>query len=74
MTLLGLWLPILLTGSVLVETTFAWPGLGWLMATAVGDRDFPLTTGCIILGAGVVVVGSLCADLLQRLLDPRTAT
>ena len=72
--LLGLWLPMLLTGAVLVETTFAWPGLGWLMAEAVGSRDFPLATGCILLGAGAVVVGSVLADLLQRLVDPRTAT
>ncbi|MBW8773376.1 MAG: ABC transporter permease [Gemmatimonadetes bacterium] len=71
--LLGLWLPMLLTGAVLVETTFAWPGLGWLMAEAVGSRDFPLATGCILLGAATVVVGSLLADLLQRLIDPRTA-
>ncbi|MBW8772104.1 MAG: ABC transporter permease [Gemmatimonadetes bacterium] len=71
--LLGLWLPMLLTGAVLVESTFAWPGLGWLMAEAVGGRDYPLVTGCVILGAGAVVIGNLLADLLQRLLDPRLA-
>lgn len=71
--LLGLWLPMLLTGAVLVETTFAWPGLGWLMAEAVGGRDFPLATGCILVGATAVVVGSFLADLLHRLVDPRTA-
>jgi peptide/nickel transport system permease protein len=71
--LLGLWLPMLLTGAVLVETTFAWPGLGWLMAEAVGGRDYPLATGCILLGAGAVVVGTFLSDVLQRLLDPRVA-
>ncbi len=71
--LLGLWMPMLLTGAVLVESTFAWPGLGWLMAEAVGGRDYPLVTGCVILGAGAVVLGNLFADLLQRLLDPRLA-
>lgn len=69
--LLGLWLPMVLTGAVLVETTFAWPGLGWLMAEAVGSRDFPLVTGCIVFGAAAVVIGSFLADLLQRLIDPR---
>lgn len=69
--LLGLWMPMLLTGAVLVETTFAWPGLGWLMAEAVGGRDFPLATGCILLGAAAVVGGNLLSDLLQRLVDPR---
>jgi peptide/nickel transport system permease protein len=71
--LLGLWMPMLLTGAVLVETTFAWPGLGWLMAEAVGGRDYPLVTGCVVLGAAAVVLGNLLADLLQRLLDPRLA-
>lgn len=71
--LLGLWLPMLLTGAVLVETTFGWPGLGWLMAEGVGTRDYPLVTGCVLVGAAAVVVGNLLADLLQRILDPRTA-
>lgn len=71
--LLGLWLPMLLTGAVLVETTFAWPGLGWLMAEGVGTRDYPLVTGCVLLAAAAVVIGNLLADLLQRILDPRTA-
>lgn len=72
--LLGLWMPMLLTGAVLVETTFAWPGLGWLMAQAVGGRDYPLATGCVLLGAAAVVAGNLLADLLQRLFDPRVST
>ena len=70
-TLLGLWLPMLLTGSVLVEATFAWPGLGWLMAEAVGSRDYPLATGCVALGAAAIVAGNILADLLHRILDPR---
>lgn len=72
--LLGLWMPMLLTGSVLVETTFGWPGLGWLMAEAVGGRDYPLATGCVLLGAAVVIGGNIAADLMQRLLDPRLRT
>lgn len=70
-TLLGLWLPMLLTGAVLVEATFSWPGLGLLMAEAVGGRDYPLATGCVILGAGAIVIGNILGDLLHRLLDPR---
>ena len=69
--LLGLWMPMLLTGAVLVESTFAWPGLGWLMTEAVGGRDYPLVTGCVVLGAAAVIVCNIFADLLQRLLDPR---
>ena len=69
----GLWLPMILTGAVLVETTFAWPGLGWLMAESVGGRDYPVATACVLFGTGAVVLGSFVADLAQRLLDPRVA-
>jgi peptide/nickel transport system permease protein len=69
----GLWLPMILTGAVLVETTFAWPGLGWLMAESVGGRDYPVATACVLLGTAAVVAGSFVADLAQRLLDPRVA-
>ncbi|HEX7918224.1 MAG TPA: ABC transporter permease [Gemmatimonadales bacterium] len=71
LTLLGLWLPMLLTGSVLVEATFAWPGLGLLMAEAVGGRDYPLATGCVVLGAAAIVAANILADLAHRSLDPR---
>jgi peptide/nickel transport system permease protein len=69
----GLWLPMILTGTVLVETTFAWPGLGWLMAESVGGRDYPVATACVLLGTAAVIAGSFVADLAQRLLDPRVA-
>lgn len=69
--LLGLWLPTLVTGAVFTEAVFAWPGLGTLATDAVLARDYPLAMGCAALVAGVVVLGSLAADLLQGLLDPR---
>jgi peptide/nickel transport system permease protein len=67
----GLWLPMILTGAVLVETTFSWPGIGWLMAESVGGRDYPMATGCVVIGTGAVVVGSFLADWAQRIIDPR---
>jgi len=67
----GLWLPMILTGAVLVETTFSWPGIGWLMAESVGGRDYPMATGCVVVGTTAIVLGSILADLAQRLLDPR---
>jgi len=67
----GLWLPVILTGAVLVETTFSWPGIGWLMAESVGGRDYPVATGCVVLGTTAIIIGSLLADLAQRLFDPR---
>ncbi|HEU5304252.1 MAG TPA: ABC transporter permease [Gemmatimonadales bacterium] len=70
-TLFGLWLPILVTGSVFVEAVFAWPGLGSLAAGAVGSRDYPLLMGASLLVAGLVVVSGLMTDLAYALLDPR---
>ncbi len=70
-TLFGLWLPILVTGSVFVEAVFAWPGLGSLAAVAVGGRDYPLLMGASLLVAFLVVTGGLLTDIAYALLDPR---
>jgi peptide/nickel transport system permease protein len=70
-TLFGLWLPILVAGSVFVESVFAWPGLGSLAAAAVGNRDYPLLMGVSLLASSLVVLGSLLTDLAYALLDPR---
>jgi peptide/nickel transport system permease protein len=71
LTLAGLALPVLLSGSVLVETVFGWPGMGRLAADAIGRRDYPLVTAAAILAAVLVVLGNLLADLAARALDPR---
>ena len=70
-TLFGLWLPILVTGTVFVEQVFNWPGLGSLAAEAIGNRDYPLIMGTTLLSAAVVVMGGLLADLLHGAFDPR---
>jgi peptide/nickel transport system permease protein len=70
-TLFGLWLPILVTGSVFVEAVFAWPGLGSLAASAVGGRDYPLLMGASVLVAALVVAGGLLTDVAYAVLDPR---
>jgi peptide/nickel transport system permease protein len=71
LTLFGLWLPLLVTGSVFVESVFAWPGLGSLAVGAVGYRDYPLLMGTSLLAAAVVVTASLVSDLAYACLDPR---
>lgn len=71
LTLLGLWLPILVSGSVFVESVFNWPGLGGLAAEAIGARDYPVLLGTALLVSGVVVLAGLLADLGYVLLDPR---
>lgn len=70
-TLLGLALPALLGGAVFVERVFAWPGMGELLLAAVMTRDYFLLTGCVFVGAMLVVAGSLIADLLTLAADPR---
>jgi peptide/nickel transport system permease protein len=71
LTLFGLWLPILVSGSVFVESVFAWPGLGSLAIGAVGNRDYPLLMGAAVLVATAVVLGTLVSDLAYAVLDPR---
>jgi len=71
LTLAGLWLPILATGSVFVEAVFAWPGLGSLAAGAVGARDYPLLMGTTLLVSALVVLGGFLTDVAYAMLDPR---
>lgn len=69
-TLFGLWLPMLVAGSVLVEYVFNWPGMGLLIAHATASRDFPLVIGAGVVLIVVVQLGSLLADVLYRVVDP----
>ena len=71
LALFGLWLPMLVAGSVFVEHVFAWPGIGSLAAEAIESRDYPLIMGATLLVSAAVVGGNLIADVLHRLLDPR---
>ena len=60
-----------ITGTVVVETVFAWPGLGRLAVEATLQRDFPLVTGLAVIFAAVFLLSSLAADLLYAYIDPR---
>lgn len=70
-TILGLIIPHIVAGSVVVETLFSWSGLGRAMVLAVGQRDYPTVTALALLVSGAVVLGNLVADLLYLVLDPR---
>jgi peptide/nickel transport system permease protein len=70
-TLFGLAFPFLLTGAVLVETVFAWPGMGRLSVTAIFQRDYPVVTAAALGASVMVVLGNLLADLLYAIADPR---
>jgi peptide/nickel transport system permease protein len=73
-TLLGLALPVLVSGSVVIETIFSWPGMGQVAFNAARARDIPLILGATLLGAAAVILGNLVADLLYSVVDPRSRT
>ena len=70
-TLLGLHLGHLLGGAFVIETIFAWPGLGRLTVQAIFDRDLPVVLGAALLVAAINVAINLGVDLLHAILDPR---
>jgi peptide/nickel transport system permease protein len=71
-TLLGLSLPALFSGTVFVEAIFAWPGVGQVLVQAVQGRDYPVVMAAATVSAVLVVIGNLLAELLVGLVDPRT--
>jgi peptide/nickel transport system permease protein len=70
-TMLGLQMGAMLGGSVLVETVFAWPGLGRLAYTAVFQRDINLLLGILLMSSCLVILTNVLTDLAYRLIDPR---
>ncbi|MFG6360115.1 MAG: ABC transporter permease, partial [Mailhella sp.] len=70
-TLLGLSIPGLIGGSVIIESIFALPGLGQLFYNAVMARDYPLIMGNLVFGAVLTLAGNLLADFCYKLADPR---
>jgi peptide/nickel transport system permease protein len=70
-TLIGLQVPIVFGGSVIVETIFNIPGIGRYLVTAIGQRDYPIIQGVNLLIATVIVLTNLAVDISYSLLDPR---
>ncbi len=73
LAVMGLQLGYLLGGSILIETVFAWPGTGFLLNSAIFQRDLPLLQGTILVLAMFFVVLNVLVDIVQSLLDPRIA-
>ncbi|HBO82092.1 MAG TPA: ABC transporter permease, partial [Cupriavidus sp.] len=71
LSIMGLQLGYLLGGSILIETVFSWPGTGFLLNSAIFQRDFPLLQGTILVLAVFFVMLNLLVDALQTLFDPR---
>jgi peptide/nickel transport system permease protein len=70
-TIIGLQFGAVLTGTIITETIFAWPGLGRLLIQAISFRDYPLVQGCILFISVTYVAMNLLTDLTYGLLDPR---
>ena len=71
LTLLGLYAGRMLAGAVVIETIFAWPGLGRLTVQAILDSDFPVVMGAVLLIAALYQLLTLSVDVAQALIDPR---
>ena len=72
-TLLGLSLPALVGGSVIIEQIFTWPGMGRLFFESIRERDYPTIMGLTLMFSVLTLVGQLLADLLYCLVDPRVS-
>lgn len=70
-TIAGLQFGAVLTGAVITETIFAWPGIGRLLIQSISFRDYPMVQGCILLIAVTYVAVNLMTDILYGVLDPR---
>ncbi|WP_078409040.1 nickel ABC transporter permease [Priestia abyssalis] len=71
LTGLGMSLGNMLSGAVIVETVFAWPGMGHLFVTSILSRDYPMIQGCLLFMGVIFVVCNLLVDLAYAFLDPR---
>ena len=69
-TVIGMQIPMLFGGAVIVEQVFSWPGLGLMTMTAIMGRDYPVIMGVCLLSAVVVLVSNLITDILYALVDP----
>jgi peptide/nickel transport system permease protein len=70
-TVAGLQFPTLLGGALVAETVFTWPGMGRLFLDSIGYRDYPVVMGILMFSATMVLIGSLLADILYAVVDPR---
>lgn len=70
-TKLGMALPMLVTGAVITETVFAWPGIGVYFTNAIRSLDYPIVMAVLVLSGTLVILGNLISDILCASIDPR---
>ena len=70
-TIIGLQMGALLSGTLITEIIFSWPGIGRLLITAIGARDYPVVEGCVLTFAMTYVIVNMATDLVYAMVDPR---
>ena len=70
-TLAGVQLPSLLTGALVTETVFTWPGMGRLFLDSLSNSDYPVVMGLLMFSAILTIAGNLVADIVVAMVDPR---
>lgn len=70
-TLIGLQIPLIFSGTVVIETVFSWPGMGRLLVNAVTARNYPVVQGAVLVYAVIVVIANLAVDIAYSYFDPR---
>lgn len=70
-TLLGLYIPTLFSGAMILETVFAWPGLGKILIDSINAQDQSIITACLMFSAMLMLAGNLLSDILYSVVDPR---
>ena len=71
LTLAGINLVVMINVAVVVETVFAWPGIGRLLYEGIAFRDFPVVQAVVVIGGAMIVVVNLLVDILYAVIDPR---
>ena len=70
-TIVGLYFPVIVGGTVIIEQIFGIPGMGWLLVNATNQRDYPIVSGVMLIFAFALVIINLIVDLTYGFLDPR---
>lgn len=70
-TVAGVQIPSLLTGALVAETVFTWPGMGRLFLDSLSNSDYPVVMGLLMFSAMLAIAGNLIADIVVALVDPR---
>lgn len=70
-TLIGLQIPVIFSGTVIIETVFSWPGMGRLLVDAVLARNYPVVQGAVLIYSVIVILSNLVVDVMYSYFDPR---